>query len=114
MLKNNGYLVKILNTVDFKRSMKYNPFAYIRETKDIAKVVDALIEGTTTGKQQGEQLAYVFGISVKNKADKTNQSIRDAAYDSVLGKIKEASLDGEVTYFSYEDIDLMVDELKKE
>ena len=35
--------------------MKYNPFSYIHKESDIMKVSDALIEGTTTGKQQGEQ-----------------------------------------------------------
>ena len=55
MLKNNGYKVKVLNTINFKKSMHYNPFAYIKSEKDIMKVADALIEGTTTGKQSGEQ-----------------------------------------------------------
>ncbi len=55
LLKNAGYKIKILNTVDFSRSMRYNPFAYIHKESDIMKVADALIEGTTTGKQQGEQ-----------------------------------------------------------
>ena len=59
-------------------------------------------------------LTYIFGISVKNKTGKVDKSIRDAAYDKVLGKIREASLDGEVTYLSYEDISQMVSELKKE
>lgn len=55
MLKNNGYKVKVLNTINFKKSMHYNPFAYITSETDIAKVADALIEGTTTGKQSGDQ-----------------------------------------------------------
>ncbi len=55
LLKKAGYKIKVLNTVDFSRSMRYNPFAYIHKESDIMKVADALIEGTTTGKQQGEQ-----------------------------------------------------------
>lgn len=55
MLKNNGYKVKVLNTINFKKSMHYNPFSYIKSEKDIMKVADALIEGTTTGKQSGDQ-----------------------------------------------------------
>ena len=55
LLKRAGYRIKVLNTIDFGRSMKYNPFHYIRKESDIMKVTDALIEGTTTGKQQGEQ-----------------------------------------------------------
>lgn len=56
LLKNNGYKVKVLNTINLKKSMHYNPFSYIHSETDIMKVADALIEGTTTGKQQGEQL----------------------------------------------------------
>ena len=55
LLKKNGYKIKVLNTIDFSKSMHYNPFAYIRSETDIMKIADALIEGTTTGKQQGEQ-----------------------------------------------------------
>ena len=55
LLKINGYKIKVLNTINFKKSMHYNPFAYIHCETDIMKVADALIEGTTTGKQQGEQ-----------------------------------------------------------
>ena len=35
MLEDNGYEIKILNTINFKKSMKYNPFAYLRSEKDI-------------------------------------------------------------------------------
>ena len=55
MLKKHGYKIRVINTINFKKSMHYNPFAYIHSEKDIMKVADALIEGTTTGKQQGEQ-----------------------------------------------------------
>ena len=46
MLHDNKYRIKILNTIDFKKSMKYNPFAYIRSEKDILKFVNALINNT--------------------------------------------------------------------
>ena len=55
LLKKAGYKIKVLNTIDFKRSMHFNPFSYIRSETDIMKVVDAFVAGTTTGKQQGEQ-----------------------------------------------------------
>lgn len=55
MFKKNGYKIKVINTIDFSKSMHYNPFAYIKCEADIMKVADALIEGTTIGKQQGEQ-----------------------------------------------------------
>jgi type IV secretion system protein VirD4 len=45
-LQNQGYNIKILNTIDFKKSHKYNPFSYIRSEKDILKLVTALIENT--------------------------------------------------------------------
>jgi len=40
MLEDNGYEIKILNTINFKKSMKYNPFAYIRSEKDILKLLN--------------------------------------------------------------------------
>ena len=46
MLLRFGYRVKILNTINFKKSMHYNPFAYIHSEKDILKVVTALIANT--------------------------------------------------------------------
>lgn len=39
MLEDNGYEIKILNTINFKKSMKYNSFVYIRSEKDILKLV---------------------------------------------------------------------------
>ena len=46
MLLRFGYRLKILNTINFKKSMHYNPFAYIHSEKDILKVVTALIANT--------------------------------------------------------------------
>ena len=46
MLLHFGYRLKILNTINFKKSMHYNPFAYIHSEKDILKVVIALIANT--------------------------------------------------------------------
>ena len=43
MLLKNGYKVKVLNTINFKKSMHYNPFAYIRSEKDILKLVNTII-----------------------------------------------------------------------
>ena len=45
MLK-NGYKVKILNTINFKKSMRYNPFAYVHSEKDILKLVTTLMTNT--------------------------------------------------------------------
>lgn len=46
LLLREGYKVKILNTINFKKSMNYNPFAYIRSEKDILKLVTTLIANT--------------------------------------------------------------------
>ena len=43
---NNGYKVKILNTINFKKSMHYNPFAYVHSEKDILKLVTTLMTNT--------------------------------------------------------------------
>ena len=55
MLVKNGYKVKVLNTINFKKSMHYNPFAYIRSEKDILKLVNTIILNTKgEGQQSGE------------------------------------------------------------
>ena len=46
LLLHEGYKVKILNTINFKKSMHYNPFAYIKSEKDILKLVTTLIANT--------------------------------------------------------------------
>ena len=45
MLK-NGYKVKVLNTINFKKSMHYNPFSYVHSEKDILKLVTTLMTNT--------------------------------------------------------------------
>ena len=46
LLLRQGYKIKILNTINFSKSMHYNPFAYIKSEKDILKLVTALIANT--------------------------------------------------------------------
>ena len=46
LLQRKGYRIKVLNTINFKKSMKYNPFAYIHDEKDILKLVTTLIANT--------------------------------------------------------------------
>ena len=43
MLSKNDYRIKVLNTINFAKSMHYNPFAYIRSEKDILKLVNTII-----------------------------------------------------------------------
>ncbi|HBT63945.1 MAG TPA: conjugal transfer protein TraG, partial [Ruminococcaceae bacterium] len=52
--RRRGYRIKILNTINFKKSMRYNPFAYIHSEKDILKLVTALIVNTKGNGKSGD------------------------------------------------------------
>lgn len=55
LLQKGGYRIKVLNTINFKKSMRYNPFAYIRSEKDILKLVNTIIANTKgDGEKSGE------------------------------------------------------------
>ena len=55
LLQRAGYRIKVLNTINFKKSMKYNPFAYLRSEKDILKLVNTIIANTKgDGEKSGE------------------------------------------------------------
>ena len=54
-LLQNGYMIKIFNTINFKRSMHYNPFAYIHDEKDILKLVTTLIANTKGEGKSGDE-----------------------------------------------------------
>ena len=65
MLQKNGCRIKVLNTINFKKSMHYNPFAYIHSEKDVLKLVTCLMQNTKgEGKgsdpfwEKAEQLLY--------------------------------------------------------
>ncbi|HGD1608541.1 VirD4-like conjugal transfer protein, CD1115 family [Streptococcus pyogenes] len=62
MLEDNGYEIKILNTINFKKSMKYNPFAYLRSEKDILKLVQTIIANT---KGDGEKAGEDFWVKAE-------------------------------------------------
>lgn len=62
MLEDNGYEIKILNTINFKKSMKYNPFAYLRSEKDILKLVQTIIANT---KGEGEKTGEDFWVKAE-------------------------------------------------
>ena len=51
LLRRSGYRIKIFNTINFRKSMRYNPFAYIHSEKDILKLVTALIANTSNGQK---------------------------------------------------------------
>ncbi|MDD3229289.1 MAG: type IV secretory system conjugative DNA transfer family protein [Oscillospiraceae bacterium] len=54
LLRRNGYRIKILNTINFKKSMHYNPFSYIHSEKDILKLVTTLIANTKGEGKSGD------------------------------------------------------------
>ena len=62
MLEDNGYEIKILNTINFKKSMKYNPFVYLRSEKDILKLVQTIIANT---KGEGEKSGEDFWVKAE-------------------------------------------------
>lgn len=55
LLQRRGYRIKILNTINFKKSMRYNPFAYIHSEKDILKLVTALVTNTKGEGKAGDE-----------------------------------------------------------
>ena len=57
MLEKNGYDIKVLNTINFKKSMHYNPFSYLRSEKDILKLVQTIMVNT---KGEGEKASEDF------------------------------------------------------
>ena len=62
MLEDNSYEIKVLNTINFKKSMHYNPFAYLRSEKDILKLVQTIIANT---KGEGEKAAEDFWVKAE-------------------------------------------------
>ena len=55
LLQKKGYRIKILNTINFGKSMHYNPFAYIHSEKDILKLVTTLITNTKGDGKSGDE-----------------------------------------------------------
>ena len=62
MLSKNNYQIKVLNTINFAKSMHYNPFAYIRSEKDILKLVNTIIVNT---KGEGQQASEDFWVKAE-------------------------------------------------
>lgn len=54
LLQQHGYTIRILNTINFRKSMHYNPFAFIHSEKDILKLVTTLIANTTGNAKTGD------------------------------------------------------------
>ena len=62
MMVNGGYRIKVLNTINFKKSMHYNPFQYIRNERDILKLVNTIIANT---KGEGEKSGEDFWVKAE-------------------------------------------------
>ena len=65
MLKKGGYKIKVLNTINFAKSMHYNPFAYLRSEKDILKLVNTIIVNTKGEGQHGKRRFYKLFINLE-------------------------------------------------
>ena len=54
LLEKAGYRIRVVNTIDFAKSMKYNPLAYVRSEKDILRLVNVLVANTEGEKKGGD------------------------------------------------------------
>ena len=59
LLAKGGYRIKILNTINFRKSMHYNPFAYLRSEKDILKLVNTIIVNTKGEEEKSSEDFWV-------------------------------------------------------
>lgn len=62
LLQRGGYRIRVLNTINFRKSMHYNPFAYLRSEKDILKLVNTIIMNT---KGDGEKAGEDFWVKAE-------------------------------------------------
>ena len=76
------YRIKVLNTINFKKSMHYNPFAYIHSEKDILKLVTTLIANT---KGEGQQASEDFWVSATRS--QTVKSLRTSNGFPLFGEL---------------------------
>ena len=82
LLQRGGYRIKVLNTINFKKSMKYNPFAYLRSEKDILKLVNTIIANT---KGDGEKSGEDFWVSATRS--QTVKSLRTSNGFPLFGEL---------------------------
>lgn len=68
MLLREGYKIRILNTINFKKSMHFNPFAYIHPEKDILKMVTTLIANTSHGVSFESSIGILISENMVNLA----------------------------------------------
>ena len=114
MLK-NGYRIKIFNTINFHKSMHYNPFAYIHDEKDILKLVTTLIANTKgEGKggdefwEKSEKLLYSSLVGfIHYEAPEEEQN-----FSTLLEMLKAMEVREDDEEFK-KPVDLMFDELEE-
>ncbi len=117
LLLRKGYSIRILNTINFKKSMHYNPFAYIHSEKDILKLVTMLITNTKgEGKDSGQDFwvkaetllytAIIAYIHYEAPVEEQNFSTLIATISSMTTREDDEDFQNPV--------DLMFEELAKE
>ena len=91
LLQRGGYKIKVLNTINFKKSMRYNPFAYLRSEKDILKLVNTIIANTKgDGEKSGEDFwvkserLFYCALIYQLKRDEATQDLRFEPYDRLI------------------------------
>ena len=114
-LQKNGYQIKILNSLNFKKSMHYNPFAYIHSEKDILKLVTTLIANTKGEGKAGddfwvkaETLLYTALIGYIHY----EAPVEEQSFSTLIEFINAMEVREDDEDFK-NPVDLMFDELKK-
>ena len=73
--RKKGYKVKVFNSIDFSKSMHYNPLAYVRNEADILKFVDTLISNTKGEGKESDPFWTSATRSLAVKSQRTNNKI---------------------------------------
>ena len=116
LLQREGYRIKVLNTINFQKSMRYNPFAYIHSEQDILKLVTALIANTKGEGRAGddfwvkaETLLYTALIAyIHYEAPVENQNF--SALIDMLGTMEVREDDENFQ----NNVDILFEELERE
>ena len=86
MLSKNDYRIKVLNTINFAKSMHYNPFAYIRSEKDILKLVNTIIVNTKGEEQNFSMLIDLVDASEAREDDENFKNAVDLLFEELEQK----------------------------
>ena len=86
MLSKNDYRIKVLNTINFAKSMHYNPFAYIRSEKYILKLVNTIIVNTKGEEQNFSMLIDLVDASEAKEDDENFKNAVDLLFEELEQK----------------------------